>query len=152
MKAASSLVRNDTAPTRSSGTSTRLIACICATASNSSSMVLKPGRGARTKVPGERVSPGAIAFTVIPSEARSVASAREPDDAAFASNIMRETGDHRPERTGGHVHHASPLARAHARYESRCHEKRAVEINRKHLAPVRIGHVGKILLRKYAGA
>ncbi len=40
MKAASSLVRNETAPTRSSGTSTRLIACICATALNSSSMVL----------------------------------------------------------------------------------------------------------------
>ena len=76
MKAASSLVRNDTAPTRSSGTSGRLIACIWATAAYSSSMVLKPGRGARTSVPGERVRPGAMALTVMPSAARSLASAR----------------------------------------------------------------------------
>src|SRR6202051_5166093 len=45
MKAASSLVRNDSVPTRSSGTSMRLIACRPATAVNSSSMVAKPGRG-----------------------------------------------------------------------------------------------------------
>ena len=76
MNAASSLVRNETVPTRSSGTSTRLIACICATLSNSSSMLLRPARGARASVPGERVSPGAIALTVMPCGARSVASAR----------------------------------------------------------------------------
>ena len=76
MKAASSLVRNDKAPTRSSGTSTRLIACRPATAVNSSSMVAKPGRGLRTSVPGERVSPGAMALTVMPSAATSPARPR----------------------------------------------------------------------------
>ena len=78
MKAASSLVRNASAPTRSSGTSMRLIACRPATAVNSSSMVAKPGRALRTSVPGERVSPGAIALTI----GRDIAG--ETDDAAFA--------------------------------------------------------------------
>ena len=60
MKAASSLVRNDSAPTRSSGTSTRLIACRLATALNSSSMVAKPGRGLRTNVPVFGFSPAFV--------------------------------------------------------------------------------------------
>jgi len=47
-----------------------------AMAANSSSMLAKPGRGLRTIVPGERVSPGAMAFTVMPSAARSPASPR----------------------------------------------------------------------------
>ena len=45
-------------------------------AANSSSIDLKAGRGARASVPGERVRPGAMALTVMPSAARSVASAR----------------------------------------------------------------------------
>ena len=64
--AASSLVRYDTVPTRSSGSSTRLIACMPAAKLNSASMSAIPGRGLRAKVPGERVSPGEIAFTVMP--------------------------------------------------------------------------------------
>ena len=66
MKAASSLVRNDTVPTRSAGTSGRLIACMEAASANSSSMLAMPGRGVRTSVPGERVRPGEIALTVMP--------------------------------------------------------------------------------------
>ena len=51
MKAASSLVRNDMVPTRSSGTSPRLIACMVATEANSSSMLERPARGVRASVP-----------------------------------------------------------------------------------------------------
>ena len=66
MKAASSLVRNDTVPTRSAGTSGRLIACMEAAWAYSSSMLAMPDLGARASVPGERVSPGEIALTVMP--------------------------------------------------------------------------------------
>src|SRR6185437_7514012 len=63
MKAASSLVRYDTVPTRSSGVSTRLIACMPAAWLNSASMSAMPARGLRASVPGERVRPGEIALT-----------------------------------------------------------------------------------------
>src|SRR5262249_47302849 len=76
MKAASSLVRNETVPTRSSGTSPRLIACMAATEAYSSSMLARPARGLRTSVPGVRVRPGAMALTVTPCGPSSEASAR----------------------------------------------------------------------------
>src|SRR6516225_5485711 len=50
MKAASSLVRNDTVPTRSAGTSGRLIACMEAAWRYSSSMLAMPARGARALI------------------------------------------------------------------------------------------------------
>src|SRR5438477_2183845 len=40
------------------------------------SMLAKPARGARAMVPGDRVRPGEIAFTVMPSSPSSVARAR----------------------------------------------------------------------------
>src|SRR4051794_5173763 len=76
MKAASSLVRYDTVPTRSSTTSGRLIACMVAARANSASIFANPGRGLRASVPGDRVSPGEIALTVTPWGPSSVASAR----------------------------------------------------------------------------
>jgi len=89
MKAASSLVRNDSAPTRSSGNSGRLIACSVATALNSSSMVAKPGRGLRTSVPGERVSPDAMALTVMRRPRRRHKSAM----MMISENVL-EQGEH----------------------------------------------------------
>ena len=54
----------------------RLIACIVAANAKSSSMLAKPGRGLRARVPGDRVRPGEIALTVMPSSPSSVARAR----------------------------------------------------------------------------
>src|SRR6516165_4885007 len=53
MKAASSLVRNDTVPTRSASTSGRLIACMEAAWRYSSSMLAMPARGARDRYPDQ---------------------------------------------------------------------------------------------------
>jgi hypothetical protein len=86
MKAESSLVRNDKAPTRSLGTSRRLMACALAASANSSSMLANPARGGRESVPGDRVRPGEIALI---SEFRGQ-SARKPNDTAFARDIVRE--------------------------------------------------------------
>src|SRR5215831_920676 len=64
---------------------------------------------------------------------------------------MRETRHYGSERAGGHIDHAAPFTRAHARHESCRDQKGTIEIDRKNLAPVGKTHFGEILLRKYAG-
>src|ERR1700739_3940660 len=115
MKPASSLARNDTAPTRSVACSDRLIDCIFKIISNSASLDMAPA-SLRASVPGVRVSPGAMALTVTPCGPRSgpgvgVAPggdgmngaavrtdlggerAGEADHAGFAGDVMHEVGN-----------------------------------------------------------
>ena len=71
MNAASSEAKNETAPTRSSGSCVRLIACSSRVNSNQPSSPCGPA-----SVPFVRVRLGAIELTVTPESPTSVASAR----------------------------------------------------------------------------
>src|SRR5262249_49046978 len=130
MKAASSLVRNEIVPTRSSGTSGRLIAWSAATATNSSSILARArarlthqrSRGAG-KTRGDGIHGDAVSGKI------ACQRSREPDDTALAGDIMRKAGNHRAERTRGHVDHAAPFSRPHAGHERGSDQEGAVEID-----------------------
>ena len=112
-----------------------------------------PARGARASVPGERVSPGEIALTVMPYGPSSLASARViADDAGLARHVVHEAGHHGAERARRHVDDASPAALLHAGHEGGADQEHAVEVDRQHAPPVREGHLLERLLRIDAGA
>jgi hypothetical protein len=65
---------------------------------------------------------------------------------------MGKAGNDRTKRTRRHVDDPAPFAHAHPGHKNGRHQKGAVEIDRKNLAPICKGHLGKVFLRKDAGA
>ena len=137
MKAASSLVRNDSVPIRSSGTRPRLIG---------RRLEFVAGRGAgpppasagagRAHQAGRN---GIDCDAVLAELARE--RAREADDAALAGDVVGEAREIGEEGIGRHVDDPSPASPPHAGGERLDGEELRIEIDRHQPPPVRERHL-----------